>query len=249
MASKVPLPPPPKEELRNFYQDDEMSMSEIALLYGVSIATVHKWIHGYGIEPRVRVNGNSRGLYKEINGVRHKRCAGLNHVGEAYLPFDYFYTRKSGNPRSCCIRCEGLDGRRVEFSAYYKGWTKSIVNRLGVMEACRRLEISDTTYRKWKKKPPKTILRRHARSIVHLMRELRHTGEVRHKHSIRRGSAVRGETERPVQRQSDLYTKSGGDAENEYRRRRRRDPEIRQRENELLKASHARRRERLTDGA
>lgn len=247
MASKVPIPPPDRAALKALYIEDEMSMLQISKKFGVGIGTVHKWIHDYGIEARQKVNGNFRGAYKEIKGIRHKRCPGPEHEGERYLPLDYFYTRSSGNPHSYCIRCEGSDGRMVEFSVYYKGWIKSIVNRLGISETQRRLEISERTYQQWMKKPPKKIFRRNARAIVHLMRELRHTGEVRHKHSIHRGAKLRGEAEREIKKPSDLYF-SNGDSHADYKRKwRASDPEISKRESEARKQRRVKsERERLT---
>lgn len=247
MASKVPVPPPSEEELRENYIDLEMSMADLAKLYDRSVSTVHKWIHGYGITVDSRSNGSFRVTYKEINGLRMKRCPSVKHKGPEYLPLDYFYIRANGNPRSSCIRCEGCDGPMVLFSTYYKSWIKSIINRLGMMETCRRLEISEKTYYKWTGlKPPRRIRRKHARAIVHLMRELRHTGEVRHKRSIHRGASQRGETERPVRAATDFYKKSGGDAEAEYRRSRRRDPEIARREADAQRARRRKKREQLT---
>jgi hypothetical protein len=202
------------------YLDQEMSMAQIKKHYHVGITTVHKWLHSYDIPTRGRVNGNFRGLYKEINGIKHKRCPCPAHAGPLYLPADsnYFYPKKNGMA-SWCIRCYGSDGRMVNFSAYYKGWLKSITNRLGVMEACRRLEIDYKTYWNWQNQPPRMLRRKQARSIVHVMRELRHTGEVRHKASIHHGASFRGKQERPVKRKKDLYKGRNGDAEAEAKRK------------------------------
>lgn len=229
------------------YVEEEMSMAQLKQHYRVGISTIHKWLHAYGIPTRQRVNGSFRGLYKEIHGVMHKRCPSPNHEGERYLPDDgnYFYEKKNG-PDSWCIRCRGNDGRVVVFSAYYKGWIKSIVARLGVMETCRRLGISYKTYWNWNKHPPKTIRRKQARAIVHVMRELRHTGEVRHRNSIKHGASARGHEERKVIRQADLYIKHGdNDAEN--RKRKRQDPEYRERERKLQNAARRRKRLGLTE--
>lgn len=244
LASKIL--PPPNDELRRLYLDERLSMNEISKLYGVGNGTVHKWIHDYDIPVRERINGNFKGAFKTVDGVRLKRCRGPLHPEGAYLTFDYFYPKGNGNPHSFCIRCMGRDGRSVKFSAYYKGWLKSIENRLGVMETARRLGISYKTYWNWKKKSPATIQRAHARAIVHLMRELRHTGEVRHRDSIHHGAEARGRDEKKVKFKRDLYNPYDGDLGAEYKRRYRFDPEIRKSEADARRRRNAEKRERLT---
>lgn len=44
--------PPPREELENFYLSKEMTMQEIASMYGVSYCTARRWIVSSGITPR-----------------------------------------------------------------------------------------------------------------------------------------------------------------------------------------------------
>jgi hypothetical protein len=220
MASRTPLPMPPREELVRQYEQEGLGFKKLGEIHHVSIATISKWFHVYEIPTQHRMS--PRVFLKEINGVKHRRCYGPNHTG-SWVPISKFRSHK-GKPfgiESRCRRCENPDGR-INFTPTYKGWLTSIYRRIGFSETCRRLEISQRTFLTWKDNPPRQIRKKHAEAIVRVLSELRATGEVRHRKSIRRGAAARGEIERKVSRTSDLLHRSGGDADTEYKREYRR---------------------------
>lgn len=210
---------PPREELVEHYDTDKKSYRQLCEIYGVSTGTISKWMNLYEIPTRV-----STKLQATIIGrVPHRPCNGPLHQG-LLVPVSKFH-KNPGKPLGIqfrCIECQGYK-QQVDFTETYKGWLRSIVARLGISETQRRLGISEHTLASWQGKDsnhpvPLTIRRDNAISIVTLMRELRETGEVRHRKSIRRGATVRGEKERPVTRKQDLYFRSGGDAEAEAKR-------------------------------
>jgi hypothetical protein len=252
---RTPVEMPMRETLWREYFEEGKTYKEISELHGnVALSTVSKWFKHYDIDPRWK--------YKTVmlGGKPHRRCFGPSHPPEGeILPYEKFWKNagKRNGLQGFCVEC--LNGaQRVKFQPTYQMWVESIYRRLGYMETTRRLGISEKTLTIWRGKhkqreAPLTIRRSNAKKIVQVLHELKLTNEVRHRKSIHRGSAVRGEKERKVTSVNDLLVKTTHDAENEYRRRRRKNPEIAQRERELQNASRRRKREkeqeRLTDAA
>lgn len=183
------------------------------------MGTLSKWFHIYEIKTDHKKP--KRATLKTIGSVKHKRCYGPNHNGD-WVPINKFRKHAGKpfgiNPR--CKRCENPSAW-VDFTFSYKAWVTSIVRRLGFSETCRRLKISQRTLSQWQKDPPRRLRRENAESIVRVLAELRASNEVRHRKSIRRGAAARGEPERKVTSASHLYNRSDGDAGTEYKRRHR----------------------------
>lgn len=252
MARNIPLPMPPKRELEDYYFRQKLSYSQLGEIYHVSPSTLTKWFKIYGIPARV----STKVKLKVIGKVTHRMCYGPTHpAGGAWVPVTKFHKHRSRphGIRNRCAECNGdADTLRVPLTPNFQGWLTSIVRRIGPSEAARRLEISHTTLTTWlgnsKSKPaPKSIRRENAQSIVKLIAELKVTDEVRHRKSIRRGSAIRGEAERPVKSNSDLYHRGSNGDDAEYKRRQRQDPEFRAAENKRRRDYLRRKRERLTD--
>ena len=220
----TPLPVPPREDIERMYWTDLLSMQGIANHYGVGLGTVHKWMHQLGITTR---SNGTPALTRMHHGLKQRHCKGVTHPEGEWLPEQQFHSfRKQGRRlrrRECmaCNEASGMPLPRIPLTRNYRAWLTSIVNRVGKMEASRRLGVHDKTLRAWTGlRPPKTIHRRHARRIVTLMRELRESGEVRHRKSIRSGGAIRGFPERVPRTNRDYY-KPHGDEDTEGKRRRR----------------------------
>lgn len=210
------LPIPPRDELVNLYLDQWKSFAEIGRIYNTSNSTVMRWCRLYGIPARPQ---HFTYQVKTLKGVPHRQCKGPLHSSPAWVPFDGFIKLPDGQPRSHCRMCEfhsrGSEPT-VEFDQRYRMWVQSIIRRIGLMEAARRMGISDSTISDWQHRPPPRIKRRNARKIVILLAELRETQEVRHRKSIKHGAKLRGHEERPVIRQRDLLF-SEGDRDQEKR--------------------------------
>jgi hypothetical protein len=225
----TPLPVPPRGEMERLYWTELYSMSKLARHYGVGIGTIHKWMHQLDIEPRT--NGTPA-VTRMHNGEKQRHCKGVTHPEGVWLLESKFRIGKKVHKgrrymiRAMeCMECYEAEGRplpRVPFTSSYKAWVKSIVNRIGISESYRRLGVSEKAFQHWRgTNPPKTLTRHHARAIVNLMRELRETGEVRHRRSIRSGGAIRGFPEHVPRRNSDYY-RPHGDNDTEARRKHRR---------------------------
>jgi hypothetical protein len=215
--------PPPEEELRGLYWDDLLGMQAIADQYEVGIGTICKWLHEYGIPTRPKA---STARMKIIRGLQHQYCQGVLHPDGEWLPIGRFHEHtKRGKltHRRTCAECDEASGKMVPFVPFkdrHKAWLRSIVNRLGTMESCRRLGVHNKTLRHWQSNSPPTRLRRkHAKKIVLLMRELRVSGEVRHRDSIHYGSTKRGAPEKLVTQRRHLYRPHGDDDTANKRRR------------------------------
>lgn len=245
MASKTPLPMPPREELVGHYERG-LSYPQLCEIYGVALGTMSKWFKIYGIKARIPLVEK-----KVIDGKVYRKCFGpLHDETNCWLPLEKFWKNraKSGGTRPRCAECKGVK-QRVKFTPVYRGWVESIVRRVGVLEACRRLGIHDKTLRAWRSsKHPHALRREHAIAIVSVLSELKLTEEVRHRDSIHRGATVRGEEERVVRRSNDLYHRATGSYDTEYKQRRRQDPEFRKRDNEGRKVRARRSKQaHLTD--
>jgi hypothetical protein len=221
LASRTPLPVPRREILVDLFFNQGYTYKMIASEFGASAPTVCKWFKDY------KIDASRKFAVVEINGVPHKRCVGPSHAkGGELVRLDKFHKNaaKKDGVTNRCVAC--TTGNQMVKFAQYKPWVESIYRRLGFKETTRRLEINDWTLTQWlgknvKHPSPQKIQRQSAIKIATLMLELRVTGEVRHRKSIRRGSALRGEIEREVSTSRDLY-KPHGDQYTEQARERRR---------------------------
>lgn len=212
---------PPREELYDEYVNQEKSFSQLSHKYGVAISTLSKWCRIYEIPTRIQ----QKAQIKKIGGVDHRQCWGPDHNG-AWVPMSKFHKNpgKALGTRPRCAACSGTP-QQVNFTPTYQAWLKSIVNRIGLAEAHRRLGVSERTIRTWMGKErtrqiPATIRRKHAIEIAKLLAQLKLTQEVRHRKSIKRGATKRGEAEREITSPKDYY-KPHGDLDTEQARRRR----------------------------
>jgi hypothetical protein len=233
----VKIPVPEREVLVDLYYNQGLRYNKIAEYLGVSQTVIFNWMKLHDIPPRPNPQFESRVTVK--NGKTYKTCYGpLHNEDERDIPIESFHRRGAGeNVRWRCKACEsfrkGIDGY-VPVDKFAP-WLESIVRRIGAYEASRRLNINPTTIIEIRSgkaktgKPKRFIEKRTARSIVRLLAELRETGEVRHRDSIRHGSSARGRTERKVTARSDLYV-PGGDVDTERRRNNRHENMERERE-------------------
>jgi len=157
-----------------------------------------------------------------------KRCMGPLHDGD-YVPLDHFYKYMSGprlgRPFARCKSCQSVRKRadaKNPMIVYdkVKFVFDELQNRLGKMEACRRLGVSHSFFSRRKSEGLKKIQRKTVIRAMHLLRECRENEEARHRSSIRRGATLRGEKERKPVRARDYYNTTQ-DNETEDRRSRR----------------------------
>lgn len=172
------------------------------------------------------------GRYRKVNGQEQKLCNGPLHPEEgAWLPFRSFWTYKKG-PRadklmSRCIECEksarGRDPKQSGLIPISRVWWifVEIRNRVGKAEACRRIGVSHNMWMRAERGIYINMRRETARKAILALHELRENGVVRHRDSIRRGAAARGEKERVPTKPRDLY-KPHGDVDTGYKHKARR---------------------------
>jgi len=211
-----------REELFRLYVHEQRSMREIGEIVHASPTTVHAWMKKYDIPRRPSW---SEIKIKVIDGVDHRTCTGPSHQEPTWLPLKNFNKKPNGQPRSTCRTCDSYQKNSeplVDFTVQYAGWFEHVVNRLGVMEAARRLNISQSGLRNIRRNNPLKIKRRTARQIVSLVHELNGTNEVRHKDSIRHGSYLRGREEKTPTIKGDFYKRDGDEEKNSDRERKRR---------------------------
>lgn len=164
---------------------------------------------------------------ERIDGILYIECLGPLHGEGTMLPSSYFSPKKSDGPNSYhywCKRCRahrrGYANVHV-FAHRYQWIFVELVSRLGVMETSRRTGIPVATVSDaW------TGKRRHMKDgnvkrAIATLKEVRAAGEVRHKDSITRGAAARGEEEKTPTRDSDYYISTSDDEREKDRRRKR----------------------------
>ena len=198
-----------REELVRLYVIEKRSMREIGEITNASTTTVLAWMRKYNIPARTSWTPIE---IRTIDGVEHRTCNGPSHTETTWLPLKNFGQKPNGQPRSTCRTCDSYQKNSeplVDYTTQYAGWFESVVNRLGVMEASRRLEISQSGLRRIRKEKPTKIKRRTARKIVQLVHELNGSQEVRHKDSIRHGSYIRGREEKLPEKKGDFYKRDG----------------------------------------
>jgi len=164
------------------------------------------------------------------NGVKLKQCNGPMHGEEGvWLPLSQFWFFKTGKhkgkPSNYCIPCDKASrGRDPQLSGYMKisevRWIfTELQSRLGKTETLRRCQLGTGFWSRIDKQ--KFMKRATVHRALLVLIDVRQNAIVRHRHSIRRGSAVRGEPERVPVDQRDLYHPTGDNGleiRNKYRR-------------------------------
>lgn len=191
-----------------------------------------------------KLPGRTMPIRQGRNGLE-KTCNCPKHNG-AWVSLGNFNFHKTGGRKGKPFsQCKDGDHR-----ARLRNWTGQhgfipvarvrfawieLVRRLGVSEASRRCNVKANFNKNIEKQ---TVVRKStANRIFNALASVRANNEVRHKDSIRRGAAMRGETERVPIRSLD-FNSPQGDELNERRRQYDRDhPEI-------AKKAEARHRER-----
>jgi len=233
-----PIPPeriPSRQVLQRLYVNERRSCQSIGREFHVSASTVHRWLRLAGIPTRPPYPTYD---LKTIGGIPHKLCRGPRHREGVWLPVDDFKYRKD-EIRAQCNDCErehhDVDAL-LDFKEPLPGILAGVVHRIGIQEASRRLGISQPTVSKLYKTfrvingkrglPVEQMVTRlkirrsTAEKILLTMHELRETGEVRHKHSIKHGASQRGREEREIRTRRDYYYQTG-DLENAQHRAKR----------------------------
>jgi hypothetical protein len=155
---------------------------------------------------------------RTIKRKPHKLCRGpLHATGGEWLPTTNFRKRSdgSGRLRGSCAACEHLFryGKPPEqhsavgwldFSQY-RFAVLELEARLGRAEARRRVGVGKTTWLRWSNGATR-IQKAKALKLIQTLIEVRRNKEARHKHSIRRGSAARGEPEKVPRKARDFHT-------------------------------------------
>ena len=199
-----------EEVLLQMYWGDRMSLKAIGEHFQRSPNQIQRLLKKHDI-PRRPASPQMK--IKKIGKRWHKLCTGPSHENPEWVLAVKFYQRKDGKPRSWCIACELHRSKRsvplVDYTDSYYGFVRSIVNRLGVEEAARRMQISQQALWQLRFGRKRKIKRKTAESILRVAQDLRQSGEVRHRDSIRHGSYLRGRKEKVPVRRQDFYRKDG----------------------------------------
>lgn len=211
------MEPPEYWLLYREYVTSRKGCKTLAVEFHVSPTTISHWLKIRGISARPK---HSVFHFRVIAGKKHKLCRGPDHgTGGQWLPVEHFIYR-NGKIRARCRACESRakgSENLVLLSDSYAAQVEHIVNRLGVMETSRRLEIAQASLWNIRNKRVQKLKARTARKILLLVKTLNETGEVRHKKSIKHGAKMRGRKERVPNGKNDFY-KTTGDLENAQHR-------------------------------
>jgi hypothetical protein len=199
------------------------------------------------------VGGDTTKVYQEIDGVMTKRCNGQTHKdGPVQLPFDAFYVRRKPGPRQGLpiSQCKACVLARKGFVPETSGYVElsriqfvldELVSRVGRQETKRLMGYGGaSTWTRITKQ--RRVQKKFAIAAIHALKQLRDNDVVWHRDSIRHGAKARGRVvKRPVDRKH--FYNQADDSENEYRRRRRENPDIRQAERDRQNAKRKKERE------
>lgn len=147
-----------------------------------------------------------------------KRCNGPLHKGK-YIPLSEFWVHKTGvregKPFSQCKHCKNF--RRYGDTEHglipytrVKFIFDELHNRLGKAETARRLGTSLSFSYRHSHGQHKTVRMKTVANAIKVLKKARADREVRHKKSIRHGSAIRGRKERTVNELSHHSTYYNG---------------------------------------
>jgi hypothetical protein len=159
------------------------------------------------------------GRYRFEDGVKYKLCNGPLHKEDGeWLSLDRFFIlkkgKRAGKPLSRCKACLQIE----KFGTTERGLVEvskvwwiflELQNRLGKAEVCRRLDISHNFFYRIDKKIYRRMYKKTAIKAIHLLREVRLNGEVRHRDSIMHGAKLRGRREKVPTRKSHYYKRHG----------------------------------------
>lgn len=171
----------------------------------------------------------SKETFKVEKGVLYKRCSGPAHDEPTWLPAErkYFYLTKRGTLYNRCrLCCAYVHAEIPEDSGFIPigkvaVYFKEAVWRVGMMETCRRINFTDTQMRRVINGKSQYVRKQTFKRLMLELISMRRKGEVRHRDSIKNGTAMRGKVEKvPTTRQD--YNKPTGDndlaARRNYRR-------------------------------
>lgn len=162
-------------------------------------------------------NGQILASVRIIDGKKERRCTGPSHSEPTWLPDTdkYFYMRKSGKYAGTHVsRCRLCSAWRSGLSLDESGYVPAHVikpfliegiNRVGIMEFCRRSGVTQTNAYKIRHNRQRRVTRSVAKRIMLEVVSMRRKNEVRHRASIKAGASVRGLPEKEVTSPSDLY--------------------------------------------
>jgi len=145
---------------------------------------------------------------RKIQGEEKKLCKGPTHPeGGEWIPITEFYKRRytsNERLRAWCKSCEHLMNYGKlppELIGYlpiskYRFAIRELETKLGRQEARRRVGVGKTTWYAWVTGKRNRIQKAKAALLLRTLTEVRSTGEVRHRKSIRHGSYLRGREEK-----------------------------------------------------
>jgi len=184
-------------------------MKEIARHLAVSPTTVMRWLRQAGIPSR---SAHPSYRFQVVNRIPYKLCKGPLHREGVWIPLDDFIY-KYRKPRSQCRDCERVQhnvSALLEYTDLYSTALTAIVNRIGIQEASRRMEISQPTVSKLFKNGKRQKIRRStAAKILQTAKLLQESGEVIHRDSIKHGASQRGRAIKTPQTWKDFYSRTG----------------------------------------
>jgi hypothetical protein len=166
----------------------------------------------------------SRTTFKTVKGVLYKRCAGPAHDKPTWLPATnkYFYFTRRGTYYNRCRLCVVWSYAEIPEDAGFIPVDKVIpffkeaVFRVGKMETCRRIQLTDKRLRQILGGESQFVKKATFKRLMIELVSMRRKNEVRHKDSIRHGASMRGRTERVPINRRDFYHPHG-DEDNERR--------------------------------
>lgn len=160
---------------------------------------------------------------RTIDGQLMRLCSGPSHDEPTWLPATekYFYKRKSGHMagyldhkcRLCRVWKPGIpldEGGWVAIEHVGPFFLEG-VRRVGLSEFARRVGITRVNMRYIINGKRRFVYKRTAKRAMLELVSMRRKGEVRHRHSIRHGSAVRGREEKVPSKRQDFYHPTGDD--------------------------------------
>jgi hypothetical protein len=171
--------------------------------------------------------------FRVIDGTLCKLCNGVKGKFHEprYVPLrDFYPDRHKQAKKRLLVRAEckfctnSASGSQplVPFSQVYRSWLTEIVNRIGPMEASRRLGITQVTLYNLRNRHVQHLRQTTATAIISVLFDLRIQNEVRHRDSILHGAYLRGREEKIPHHRREFYKQHGDDEADARRRSRRR---------------------------
>lgn len=180
-----------------------------------------------------------RAPHRMIGGVPHKACYGPMHPDGAWVPTYGFYARSKGDVVSYrCKQCHTMSSGAEPYMLLERHvWIiEELVMRVGSNEAARRTGCAKQSMWRWRTGKQRYIRRDTLRKIIPVLRDARLKDEWRNERSIRRGTTIRGERDKPLPPRNRAFRTPDEQA--------RADAEWDKRHNEELKQKRKRLREK-----